>query len=35
MDLAFGGALFLLVIMTAGVIYAYITGWPPGPGDKK
>jgi hypothetical protein len=35
MDLAFGGALFLLVIMTAGVTYAYVTGWPPGPDDRK
>ena len=35
MDLGFAGGLILLVIMTAGVIYAFITGWPPGPGDKK
>ena len=32
MDMDAGLALFMLVIMTAGAVYAFVTGWPPGPG---
>jgi len=35
MDMDQGLALLLLLAMTAGCIFAFVNGWPPGPGGKK
>ncbi len=34
MDMMAGGALLMLVVMTGGAIFAFVTGYPGKPGKK-